>query len=39
MGRFFPMSVVRISLWVSVAVVCMLFGWGACKRRGSPTTG
>ncbi len=23
----------RISLWVSVAVVCVLFGWGAWQRR------
>lgn len=24
---------VRISLWMSVAVVCVLFGWGAWQRR------
>ena len=25
--------VVRVSLWVSVAVVAVLFGWGAWQRR------
>lgn len=30
----FPYDIsVRISLWVSVAVVAMLFGWGAWQRR------
>ncbi|MFV0494918.1 terminal beta-(1-_2)-arabinofuranosyltransferase [Mycobacterium sp.] len=30
----FPYSVsVRVSLWVSVAVVAVLFGWGAWQRR------
>ncbi|NVN51400.1 putative arabinofuranosyltransferase AftB [Mycolicibacterium hippocampi] len=30
----FPYDVsVRISLWVSVTLVCLLFGWGAWQRR------
>src|SRR3977135_250756 len=26
-------TVVRVSLWISVAVVAVLFGWGAWQRR------